>query len=91
LEVENKSATPYSSRRAREGPGKKIFSSFSFLPSTFLDPSENLRRIDKTTHKEITTVNMSNGSLSLLAITTRKVTTSNSTFSRAHSEGRDVE
>ena len=52
LEVENKSATPYSSRRAREGP-EKMFLSFSFLSSTFLDPSENLRRMDKATHKEM--------------------------------------
>jgi len=47
LEVENKSATPYSSRRAREDPEKRIFSSFSFLPSTFLGPSENLRRMER--------------------------------------------
>jgi hypothetical protein len=47
LEVENKSATPYSSKRTRKGPEKlkKIFpssSSFlSFLPSAVLDLNEN--------------------------------------------------
>ena len=52
LEVENKSATPYSSKRTREGPEKlKITFSFplSFLPSADLGLSENLGRIDKAT------------------------------------------
>ena len=34
-------------------------------------------------------MNVSNGSLSLLAITTRRVTTSSSTSSRVRSKGRD--
>jgi hypothetical protein len=56
LEVENKSATPYSSKRARGGPEmlKTIFA-FSFLLSTALDPNENRGRIDRQSRKEMTT------------------------------------
>jgi hypothetical protein len=51
LEVENKSATPYSSRRAREGPEKlKTLFTLSFLTSACLDLDEN-RGIDKMTMK----------------------------------------
>jgi hypothetical protein len=51
LEVENKSATPYSSKRTREGPEKlRTIFPLSFLRSTDLDLNENQRRIDKTTN-----------------------------------------
>jgi hypothetical protein len=54
LEVENKSATPYSSKRDLQRPGKveDFFSSPpSFLHSAALDLNENQGRIDKTTKK----------------------------------------
>jgi hypothetical protein len=53
LEVENKSATPYSSKRTRKGPEKlkPYFPSLlSFLPSADLGLDENQGRIDKTTN-----------------------------------------
>jgi hypothetical protein len=39
-EVESKSATPYSSKRTREGPGKLRVLFPSLSPSADLDPSE---------------------------------------------------
>jgi hypothetical protein len=55
LEVEKKSATPYSSKRAREGLRKAedyiSFPLLSFLPSAALDLNENQGRIDKTINK----------------------------------------
>jgi hypothetical protein len=60
LEVENKSATPYSSKRARGGPEMlKIIFAFSFLLSTALDPNENRGRIDRQPREEMTTVGTS--------------------------------
>jgi hypothetical protein len=51
LEVENKSATPYSSKRTREGPEKlRTIFPLSFLPSADLDLNEAQGRIDKTTN-----------------------------------------
>jgi hypothetical protein len=48
LEVENKSATPYSSKRTREGSEKlKTIFPLSFLPSADLDLNESQGRIDK--------------------------------------------
>jgi len=55
LEVENKSTTPYSPKRTREGPEKlKIIFPFPspFSPSVDLGLDENLGRIDKTTNNE---------------------------------------
>jgi hypothetical protein len=55
LEVENKSATPYSSKRCREDP-EKVEDYFPFPPppfslSTVLGLCENQKRIDKD-HRE---------------------------------------
>jgi hypothetical protein len=54
LEVEKKSATPYSSKRARKGPEElknPAFSSLLSPPSAVLDLNGSPRRIDKATGK----------------------------------------
>jgi len=60
LEVENKSATPYSSKRTRGGPEMlKVIFAFSFLLSTALDPNENRGITDRQPRKAMTTVGTS--------------------------------